>query len=410
MSSPSVDPSGPVLVCYRQDDGAHHAGQVVSALRAVGVPAWFDGSDMGVGRFDHTFRRAAASGFAGTVFVATPGVSKSNFIRRDEAPVWDALARDPTFILAVVNAEEGPKADYRFPSSLVDLREQRLEAFKQYQVMDGGWLDELTSDIVQRRLEVLADQAPDGELRVEVSTRDEPSSRPTEWELRATIGPPPDGSTVLAGSEVGQVRRLTTQLPRLTARTGARTVRLRGGMHLPVAASIGLALPTTRPVRVVYEDNHGGVWDSAVAADPVELELREIAAADPAGGHAAMVDLVGSGDPGGEFVELVERLGAAASVVTATSRGQLAPAAGVATAAAAADMVRAFVGDGADRTVHLAFRTPAGLALHLGRHLNTHPVVLYDLDRMAGTYVRFATAMAGGPGGTTILEDPADDS
>lgn len=410
MPDLSVDPLGPVLVCYRQSDGEHLAERVTSGLRAVGVPTWFDRSDMGVGRFDQTFRRAGEAGFAGAVFVATAEVSESEFIRRDEAPVWDALASDPTFILAVVNANEDEDVDYSFPASLVSLREQRLEDFKQYPIADPSWLDELTSHVVQRRMEVLAARAPEGELRLEVSTRDEPSSRPTAWELRADIGPAGDGSTVLTGREVDQVRRLTGQLPHLTARTGARTVRIRGGIHLPVAACIGLALPVTRPVRVVYEDQYGGVWDSAGSAQPIELERTDVGAPGGLGAHAVLVDLVASGEPGAEFTELASRIGAEACVVTAGSRGRLDPAVGVATAAAAADVIRGFVGDSTDRTIHLALRTAAGFALHLARHLNTYPVVLYDLDRMAGTYRRFATAMAGGPGGTTILEDPDDDS
>ena len=90
MPDLSVDPLGPVLVCYRQSDAEHLAERVTSALRAVGAPAWFDRSDMGVGRFDQTFRRAGEAGFAGAVFVATAEVSE--FIRRDEAPVWDAAS------------------------------------------------------------------------------------------------------------------------------------------------------------------------------------------------------------------------------------------------------------------------------------------------------------------------------
>ena len=401
-----------MLVCYRQSDGERLAQRVASGLRAVGVPAWYDRSDMGVGRFDQTFRRAAEAGFAGAVFVATAEVSESEFIRRDEAPVWDGLASDPTFILAVVNGyeDEDGVVDYGFPASLVRLRDQRLEDFKQYPIADPSWLDELTSDVVQRRMEILAARAPQGELRLEVSTRDEPSSRPTAWELRVEIGPVGDGSTVLTGREVDQVRRLTSQLPRLTARTGARTVRVRGGMHLPVAACIGLALPVTRPIRVAYEDQYAGMWDSAESAEPIELERADVVPPGGSGAHAVLVDLVASGEPGAEFIELASRIGAEGCVVAAASRDRLDPTVGVATAAAAADVIRGFVGGSTDRTVHLALRAPAGFALHLARHLNTHPVVLYDFDRMAGTYRRFATAMAGGPGGTTILEDPDDDS
>jgi hypothetical protein len=47
-------------------------------------------------------------------------------------------------------------------------------------------------------------------------------------------------------------------------------------MHLPVAACIGLALPVTRPVRVIYEDQYGGMWDSTRSAEPIELERADV--------------------------------------------------------------------------------------------------------------------------------------
>lgn len=76
MPDPRVDRRGPVLVCYRQDDGATIAREAARALRSVGVPVWFDENDMGVGRFDRTFRRAAEAGLSGAVFVATPNVAE----------------------------------------------------------------------------------------------------------------------------------------------------------------------------------------------------------------------------------------------------------------------------------------------------------------------------------------------
>lgn len=405
MPDPTVDRRGPVLVCYRQDDGATIARKAARALRSVGVPVWFDENDMGVGRFDRTFRRAAEAGLSGTVFVATPNVTRSDFIRSDEAPVWDALANDQDFILAIVNggpARADGRPDYSFPTELLALREQRLEFFKQYPVAEDGWADRLVRDIAERRLHVLSAETPEHELRVEVSTREEPSSTPSVWELRATIGPSAEGTTILGPLEVEQVRRLTRELPVLASRLQRRTLRLRGGFHLPVAVAIGLAFPTVRPGRVVIEDNFGATWDSHVRGGKVDLDPVNVSDPDGDGeGVAILVDFV-PGKPADGFGRLAEHLRVPARALTTAGPQRLDAADGTTVAEQAADAIRDFAGTHATNRVHLCLRVPAALAVLIGRNLNTYRLSLYDFDRSTGTYVRFTEAQAGGPSGNVI--------
>lgn len=408
MPDPTVAGRGPVLVCYRQDDGAAIAREAVRALRSVGVPVWVDENDMGVGRFDRTFRRAAEAGLAGAVFVATPNVTLSDFIRSDEAPVWDALANNPDFVLAIVNGgPDGPDGgpDYAFPSGLLALREQRLELFKQYPVAEDGWADRLVRDIAERRLHVLSAETPERELRVEVSTRDEPSSTRSVWELRATIGPSFEGTTVLGPLQVDQVRRLTRELPVLASRLQRHTLRVRGGFHLPVALAIGLAFPTVRPGRVVIEDNFGATWDSHVRGGSVDLDPVDLGAPDGDGdGVAVLVDFV-PGQPADGFGRLAEHLRVPARVLTAAGRERLDAADGTTVAEQVADAIRDFAGTHATNRVHLCLRIPAALAVLIGRNLNTYRLSLYDFDRTADAYVRFSDAQAGGPTGNVITPE-----
>ena len=410
MPDPTVDRRGPVLVCYRQDDGATIARETTRALRSVGVPVWFDENDMGVGRFDHTFRRAAEAGLCGVVFVATPNVTRSDFIRSDEAPVWDGLANDQEFVLAIVNGgPAGPEGrpDYSFPGELLALREQRLERFKQYPVAEDGWADRLVREIAERRLQLLSSETPERELRVEVSTRDQPSSTRSAWELRATIGPSAEGTAVLGPLEVDQVRRLTRELPVLASRLQRDTLRLRGGFHLPVAVAIGLAFPTVRPGRVVIEDSYGATWDSHVRGRKVDLDPVDVGSPDGDGeGVAILVDFV-PGKPADGFERLAEQVRVPARILTAAGRQRLDAADGTTVAEQVADAIRDFAGTHVTNRVHLCLRVPAALAVLIGRNLNTYRLALYDFDRTTGLYARFSDAQAGGPSGSVIaLEHP----
>lgn len=408
MTDITVDPRGPVLVCYRQDDGADLAHSAAAALRAVGIPVWLDKTDMGVGRFDHTFRRAAESGLSGTVFTATPNVSHSDFIRNDEAPVWEALSADPDFILGVINA--GPQRqdgdpDYTFPDSLLKLREQRLANFQQYPVSEAGWLDRLVRDVAERRLTVIATGTGQTELRVEVQTRDEPSSNPSQWDLRATIGPASDGATVLGAEEAGQVRMLTRELSALASRLQRSTLRLRGGFHLPVAVALGLAFPTVRPGRVVVHDNEEGEWDSRGVGTMLDLEHAHVGeGTGEADGIAVLVDLVPGAAAEG-FEHLVQTLALPGLILRSVNRDRIQSEDGNTIAAQLADAIRDFAGSHGTYRVHLCLRAPAALAVHIGRHLNTLALSLYDHDRTTRRYVHFADAQAGGPAGNVLIRE-----
>ncbi len=261
MDVPHTDPTGPVFVCYREDDGLPLAAAVAGVLRSVGVPIWFAPDDMGAGRFDRTFRDAAAGGLSGTVLVATANVAVSSFVQGVEAPVWKALMEDPDFVFAAVNTATTTDGttDFGFPDRLVPQPGQRIVDYKQYLPSE---LDHLAADLAARRVGLLSSHGPPDALSVEITTRDVPHARPSDWQLRATITPPSGGATVLGPAQVDPVRRLTRELPRLAARAGTRTVRVRGGMHLPVAVAVGLALPVTRGVRVVVHDAAGNEWDS----------------------------------------------------------------------------------------------------------------------------------------------------
>lgn len=400
-TTPTVAPRGPILVCYRQDDGAATAQDIANMLRAVGVPVWIDSSDMGVGTFDSTFHRAARRGLSGTVFVATPNVVRSDFIREQEAPTWDALARDPDFILAVVNdhpSTESDGVDYSFPDSLLRDVQSSLADFKQYPVSDPQYLDDLCRDITYRRLEILrAEQdVPDDELRLEIVTRAAPATAPTRWEIRSEIGPPLDGETLLTAPHRAQTAALTRNLPRLADRLGVQTVRIRGGLHLPVAAAVGMALPITRPGAVIFHDNTNAEWSSSGSATEIPELRTQGSSIGAAAGVAVLVDMVDAGEPEPAFDAMAQSLNIPSRTIALAVRSAIHPDAAVGLSRRIAAEIRDFAATNPG-PVRLAMRAPAGLALHLGRHLNTLDVDLYDLDRHRTEYVRFARARAGGP-------------
>lgn len=410
MDAPHVDPKGPVFVCYREDDGLALACVAVDGLRSVGVPVWFAPDDMGAGRFDRTFRRAATEGLSGTVLVATSGVAVSDFIQGIEAPVWKALLEDPDFLFAAVNTAttDDGSPDFRFPDELIRHPGQRLSNFKHYPTIDSTWVDRMAYEIAAARLRLLADHGPPDALSVEVTTRDAPHAGPSEWQLRATITPPMSGATVMGEAQADQVRRLTRELPKLTARSGRRTVRVRGGMHLPVALTLGLSLPVTRDVRVVVHDAAGNEWDSANRDGRADLTTTPVDwVATPTGdGVAVLVDLVSRGKPTAAFGDLVDELGAPGYVITPASRGHLKETDGESTARRVADLIADAAGLHDTSVVHLCLRTPAAVAVLLGRHLNTYRLSLYDLEDAAdpARYVHFTDARANGPDGHTLME------
>lgn len=406
---PHTDPTGPVFVCYREDDGLPLARDVAGVLRSVGVPVWFAPDDMGAGRFDRTFKDAASRGLSGTVLVATENVAISNFIQRVEAPTWKPLLDDPDFVFAAVNtATTGDgTTDFRFPDRLVPQPGQPLADYKQYEPSD---LDRLAAELAARRVRLLADHGPPHALSVEITTRDAPHAGPSDWQLRATISPPSDGATVLGPAQAEQVRRLTRELPRLATRAGTRTVRVRGGMHLPVAVAVGLSLPVTRDVRVFVHDAFGDEWDSAARDGTSNLEPlpHDVAPGRDGDGVAVLVDLVSRGKPTPAFDAFVAELDVPGYVINAPTRDRISPDDGEATALRAAELVAEAAGRHHSPVVHLCLRTPAAVAVLLGRHLNTYRLSLYDLEDATDPprYVRFAAARANGPDGNVIMEEP----
>ena len=410
MDDPHTDPTGPVFVCYREDDGLPLARDVADALRSVGVPVWFAPDDMGAGRFDRTFRRAVTAGLSGTVLVATSGVAVSDFIQGVEAPLWKTLLDDPDFLFAVVNTAttDDGAPDFRFPDELIRHPGQRLSDFKHYATTDSTWVDRMAREIAAARLRLLSDHGPQGVLSVEVTTRDAPHAGPSDWQLRSTITPPTNGATVMGPPQADQVRRLTRELPKLAAGAGKRTVMVRGGMHLPVALTLGLSLPITRDVRVVVHDAAGNEWDSANGDGTADLTTAPVdRMATPTGdGVAVLVDLVSRGKPTAAFGDLVDELDVPGYVIALASGGYLNETEGESTARRAADLIADAAGLHDTSVVHLCVRTPAAVAVLLGRHLNTYRLSLYDLEDAADPprYVHFTDARANGPDGNILLE------
>lgn len=388
----SVDARGPVFISYRQSDGTDAAVAVAWALRAAGIPVWHDQSDLPPGDTNRRLIEALKSGLSGAVLLVTPEIEASRVVRKVELPQLLELERDPAFTFAigsVVERADG-KLDYEAPDRLLRRRKGTLARLDQQPVRTPRECADVARAQARRRMQAVK---PDVELAarvltLDVQTRVPPFAIRPDADLVLRLRPPVTGDRRPNRSGLEDLGRFLGDLPQLVALAGAEHLRARGGAHLSVAYAIGAALPTTLIRRVEVVDTNGDTWmlegNAPAPATAAERRLKVVDSSvpdDEPGACVVYLDLHPSRNDGA-YTALLASLGPSVASLHVRPTGDklLDASEAAAIIGEAAHLIREWVGRGPATEVHLLLRCPWGVALLLGRALNTVRARVYEWE------------------------------
>lgn len=414
----AVRSDGPVFISYRQSDGTPQADSLENLLRAAGLVVWRDHTDLRAGTTTDRLEQALTQGLSAAVLVVTPQIVESEIVRERELPRLLQLDDDPAFSLSIANkvARGGSdsKCDHDAPDRLLRLAPTRtLADKKQSNMLDPAGEFDIVRDLLMHRIEqrqpaVREEGRP---FTIRIQTRPAPFAIDAgDDDLHIRIKSADDGRLP---SQAG-LKLLQAALP-LTSdavyAVGARTVRLTGGAHLSVAFALGAALPETRIGNVEVLDVRDQLWSSGAGDDPMITQLR-IEPVDlgrnPTLGAPNRVAIFVSLAPDPDrtaFERLLDESAggfAAAAVVSLAGAGRLDSRESARLSEAVAQEIRALAARKGRAEVHLAFHGPYGMAILIGRHLNTFRTMVYEWSPQTiedSTYLPALMIEPGVPGG-----------
>lgn len=390
--SSGVDSRGPVFISYRQNDGTDRAVAVAWALRAAGIPVWHDQSDLPPGDTNRRLVEALESGLSGAVLLVTPEIGSSRVVRNVELPQLLKLEKDPAFTFAIGSVVErgDGKLDYDAPDRLLRKRKGTLSRLDQQPVRTARECADVARAQARQRMQAVKPdvEAASRVLTLDVQTRIPPFATRPDADLVLRLRPPLDGDRRPNRAGLDDLANFLGDLPQLVALAGAEHLRARGGAHLSVAYAIGAALPTTLVGRVEVVDTNGDTWmlqGSAPApgpADERQLEVVDSRESDTEPRSCVVyLDLLPTRSDGA-YSDLLSSLEPAVSAlhVRPASDGLLDVTAAAAIIGEAAHLIRDWVGCVAATEVHLLLRCPWGVALLIGRALNTVRARVYEWE------------------------------
>jgi hypothetical protein len=383
-----VDPLGPVFISYRQSDGTDTAVALAWALRAAGLPVWHDQTDLPPGDTATRLKEALASGLSGAILVVTPEIASSSVVRNIELPALLELAEDPRFtfsIVSTVHKAHGTHLDYEAPDELLGTAPGTLTAIDQQPVAIAIERAGVARAQARRRMEhvhPLVEEAG-GVVTLDLQTRVPPFASHDDGHLVVRLRPPLDGQRRPHAGGLRDVQGFLGQLPQLLAIAAGSHLCVRGGAHLSVACAFGAAVPTTLFGTVEVLDTAGASWRLSGQADPGPTQL--IVPVGPAVEHATLgpvlvyVDLLPERSDAA-FEAIDTEAFAAILHLRPIGGGLLDPGDASNLVGQVTSALRALAGDHGTTEVHLLLRCPYGLALLIGRALNTLTVHLYEWE------------------------------
>ena len=392
-----VDPRGPVFVSYRSSDGGERARWCAEALRAHGVPAWHDESDLLTSEFTRSLETALGQGLSGAVVVATAESRKSGPVRNVELPAILKLAEDPAFVLLVANAvADGEPGDYSAPDQLLGVERGTLSNVKQMPLTSPEDADAIARQVATARSQRIN---PVSDLEVDVQTRVSPHSLRGDG-LVVRLGAPYPGESLPPKHSIERLASFLSVLPELVERSGATGVMFLGGAHLSVAFCFGAALPATLNRVVRITDHQGNVWGDARTGNIPAPKVVPHEFGRDQGPVAALIDVHPEQAARDAFSSLMDSAGDLYSAaIELRVRTEVDANAGAALATALARRIRSVAASHRTEVVHLCLRTPWPLALLIGREFNTFEVLIHEFER-PDTYRPVAcikSGMGGGP-------------
>ncbi len=406
------DPSGPIFISYRWDDGTTHAKDAARRLRASGVPVWLDRDDLPPGETDTRLEEALASGLSGALLIATPEVGnrKSHDAIHDiEAPqIIDTLAKMPGFTLVVLNtvAVSPGKVDRHAPNGLYGRSD--LGGITQYSAVDGS-IEKMGRALAIDRMSKLRSARATDPLTIDLQTRVAGTAVARAADLIFRSIPPATGR-IPSRDAFEDLQKFLAWLPNPVATEHATEVALVGGAHLTVAFALGagLAQPSGIPLAVRATDRQD--WRLSDATFSRRDRLPLIGKAPRARGIrwrgdgtalGVLIDLVPTAAAPTFREHLAEHSDEFARGTVIDSSRLLTPENGSMVVREVSRLVRELASTWPGE-IHLFLRTPWVAAALLGALLNTVRVTLYEWDNSVippryEKAITVAAGLAGGP-------------
>lgn len=428
LPAEAVNPQGPVFISYRQSDGCRQANDIERLLRAAGLVVWRDKSDLPAGNIDDHLEQVLTSGLSAAVLIVTPDIEQSTVMQEREVPRLLQLSENLDFSLCIVNEIADPsdpsRLDYKAPDRLLKLAPNTLAKTKQYDTRDQNDRLKIVHDLLFHRVKLLQPKiaAAGGVFTIYIQTRGDAfaldAGRQSDLQIRLEQD---TNSRLPARSSLEALRDTLPIITDAVVAAQATTVRLEGGMHLTVALSIGAALPSTKIGQIEATDIKGKIWssdDKAIVSHPHQLTIDPINVNDPE--HAAkqavavFVTLTPQPDPTafnhllndypGKFTKAIQ--------ISADPPAKLSPDEAGSLARKIGDAIKNISAQTGRAEIHLAFHGPYGMAVLVGRLLNTLRTVVYEWDNPPSQGPRYYEVMTLEPGvakGPIVAVAPTSD-
>jgi len=392
----AVRSDGPVFISYRQSDGSERATELEHLLRSAGLVVWRDKTDLRAGNTADRLDQALTGGLSGAVLVVTDNIKHSQVVREQELPRLLQLDESADFSLCIANEiphpDDDSRPDFGAPDRLLGRTESVLRNKKQSNSRTETGRLEIVRDLVMHRVELRRKSIEDrnGVLTILTQTRPEPFAvdAASDADLHVRLRPAATGRLPSSSGLLDLKQTLPIVADAIFA-ARARVVRISGGMHLSVALALGAALPETRLGDIEVIDLRGGVWSSQPSSDPQPhvLELRTVETSRPmdegARPRLAVLLTVTPNADEAAFRRLVNEIpgGFSAAIRIGVEPATMIDCAEAARISAEVAQHLKRLSAELDRAeVHLAFHGPYGLAVLVGRLLNTLRTVVYEWD------------------------------
>lgn len=410
----AVRDDGPVFISYRQSDGTSQAESLEDLLRAAGLVVWRDRTDLRPGTTIDRLEQALTQGLSAAVLVVTSDIVHSEIVRERELPRLMELDQNPAFSLCIANkvarAGSNSKLDYDAPDRLLRLAPARtLADKKQSNMLESAGELEIVRDLLMHRVEQrkLAIRNEVRAFTIRIQSRPSPYAIDAgDEDLHIRVKSADDGRLP---SKAGlHLLRITLPLTSdAVYAADATIVRLSGGAHLSVALALGAALPETKIGNVEVVDVRNQVWSTVAVDDPlfneVETEMVDLGVTQlpsAVGRVAIFVSLTPDPDRTA-FDRLINESAegfSAAAVISIAGERRLDPRESARLSESVARKIKGLAATQGRAEVHLAFHGPFGMAVFIGRHLNTLRTVVYEWSFNAAGDPTYESALVIEPG------------
>jgi proteasome lid subunit RPN8/RPN11 len=386
----AIDRNGPVFISYRHSDGSERADSLETLLHAAGLVVWRDIRDVRPGTIEDRLEVALSDGLSGAVLIVTPDVRKSDVVREREAPRLIELDEHPDFSLAIANEIPSPRnpdqPDFSAADRILGFAPDAILTDKK-QVFSRLLKERLVivNDLVRHRLEVRRGDTSSSVTMLDVAVQTRPPTSAhdrhngSDLDIRVNAA-----DTSRKGLSLVSRLALKATLPIVSDAAfsvAPHGISIHGGAHLSAAIAFGATFPPTRFEPVVVTDHRGQVWRSddtgarSPLTEPPDLVGTQL------NGPIAVGLFMGPGADTAVFAELVTTLGVE-YFKTFQFEGSdfMDPTTGAATAKHLAESIKQLAREHGTQDIHLAYQGPFGLAVLLGRLLNTFRTHVYEFE------------------------------